>query len=69
MLLKKENKFKNKYVPNNFYLNDEEKNLFFTLKKIYHLNNSLTEEKQTYISFIKEMNEFYKNILKKFEKM
>jgi hypothetical protein len=53
-------KFKYKF---NFFLTDEEKELFFTLKKIHRLNNELGDDNIPFPVFVREMTNYYNNIL------
>ena len=55
-------KFKYRF---NFCLTEEEKELYFTLKKIHRLNNELGNDNISYSDFIREMTNFYSNILYK----
>jgi hypothetical protein len=52
-----------KFYNYNFSLTQEEKQLFFNLKKLHKLNNRLGGTNETYYSFICGMNEYYEKIL------
>ena len=54
---------KNKKYNFNFSLTKEEKELFFTLKDLYRLNNYLGNDNQKFSEFIEDMTCYYKNIL------
>jgi hypothetical protein len=58
-------KYKYKF---NFFLTDEEKDLFFTLKKIHRLNNELGDDNIPFSVFMREMTNFYNDILLKNKK-
>jgi len=61
------NNFSKKKIFNNFFLNQQEKELFFTLKKLHRLNNTLGSSQESYQDFIQEMSNYYKNILSSFK--
>jgi len=56
------NREKPKYKYN-FFLTQEEKDLFFTLKKIHRLNNELGGVNEPYSNFVNEMKKYYQDIL------
>ena len=47
----------------NFFLTKEEKDLFFTLKDLYRLNNELGNDNEKFSEFIEKMTCYYKQIL------
>ena len=47
----------------NFCLTEDEKELFFTLKKIHRLNNKLGNDNIPFSVFIREMTDYYNEIL------
>jgi hypothetical protein len=59
--------FSKKKVYNNFFLNNQEKDLIFILKKLHRLNNELGDDVEPYHKFIENMSCYYKNILVSFK--
>ena len=59
--------FSKKKVYNNFFLNNQEKDLIFTLKKLHRLNNELGNDNESYQEFIENMSCYYKDILVSFK--
>jgi len=51
----------------NFFLTKEEKDLFFTLKDLYRLNNELGNDNEKFSEFIEKMTCYYKQILVEFK--